>query len=197
MSAHLSAVSRLAAAALVPFVACEQPAADTAAPASSAAPAVSAAAPAPSASSAPAPASARAAVPSPAKAAPVVWAGTYTSSPGSLYVCDGGEWKGVHFRGDDASAGIGDGSLALTIDPTTNTLRGTGDGPLGEVVLSGAVTGPEVTFTVFRKTPADRGLTGTGSGTLSGDILAGTMHLSQGDAHVIREAKFRLAKAAP
>ena len=149
------------------------------------APSTSASVPAPSAS---------AALPAPEKAKPVLWTGAYTSSPGSLYVYDGGEWKGVHFRGDDASIGLGEGTLSLTIDPNATALRGTGGGPLGDVILSGALdakTG-ELSFTVLRKDTADRGFTGTGVGHVREGTLTGTMRLSRGDAHVIREATFTL-----
>jgi len=127
----------------------------------------------------------------------VAWTGTYTSAPGSLYVHDGGEWKGVHFRGDDASTGLGEGTLALTVDQKTHRVSGEGAGPLGDVVLTGAVTGDELTFSVLRKDGQDRGLTGTGAGKVSEGSLAGTMRLSRGDAHVIREATFSLKKKAP
>ncbi len=127
----------------------------------------------------------------------VRWAGTYTSAPGSLYVRDGGEWRGVRFRGDDASAGLGEGPLAMTVDSTTGRLSGTGSGPIGDVILSGTVLGDALAFNVVRKDPTDRGLSGTGVGRVNGESLAGTLRLSQGDARVIREATFSLAKKTP
>ncbi len=132
-----------------------------------------------------------------AKAAPAVWSGSYASKPGPFYVYDGGEWKGVHFRGDDASVGLGDGTLSLTLDPAAPAFHGTGDGALGDVVVTGAFdakTG-EVSFSVTRKDPKDGGFTGTGVGHLAEKTLSGTMRLSRGDAHVIREATFTLAPA--
>jgi hypothetical protein len=127
----------------------------------------------------------------------VTWRGTYHSAPGSLYVYDGGEWKGVHFRGDDASVALGEGPLSLTVDEKTHVARGALSGPLGEAILTGAVTGDELTFTVLRKDPLDRGLTGTGAGKVSLATTEGTMRLSRSDAHVIREATFSLAKVGP
>jgi hypothetical protein len=179
----------LAAAFAWSGAACSNPSADSA----SAPPSASAAHPAPSARASSPSASASAAPAS----SPVAWSGTYTSTAGSLYVYDGGEWKGVHFRGDDASVGLGEGSLSLTIDPKTSQVHGVGAGPIGDVIVAGAVTGDEVSFSVLRKDTTDRGLTGTGVGKLSHDSLTGTMRLSRGDAHVIREAKFDLAKKAP
>jgi len=159
-----------------------EPVADPAPPASAAAP-PRATAPA-SASAAPAPTSFR-------------WAGTYTAAPGSFYVYDGGEWKGVHFRGDDASVALGDGVLSLVVEPRSNVVRGKASGALGEAVITGAVTGDELSFSLLRADPMDRGLTGTGVGKVTGDTVSGTMHLSRGDAHVIREARFSLSKAVP
>jgi hypothetical protein len=100
----------------------------------------------------------------------------------------------VHFRGDDASVALGDGPLSFTIDPKTHEVHGTASGPIGDVTLSGAVTSDELTFTVFRKDPTDRGLTGTGVAKVTETGVTGSMHLSRGDAHVIREAKFTLTK---
>ena len=60
-----------------------------------------------------------------------------------------------------------------------------------------AVTGDELTFTVLRKDPLDRGLTGTGAGKVTAAATEGTMRLSRSDAHVIREARFSLARVAP
>jgi hypothetical protein len=150
-----------------------------------------------SASSKPSAPRASASAVAPKPPAPVVWSGSYASKPGSLYVYDGGEWKGFHFRGDDASIGLGEGKLSLTIDPKDPALHGTGTGPLGDVILTGASdakTG-EVTFTLLRKDTTDRGFTGTGVGHITGKTLTGTMRLSRGDAHVIRDATFSLAPA--
>ncbi len=152
--------------------------------------------PAASASAAP-PASPPPPAPSAAPDTPALWSGTYSSAPGSLYVYDGGEWKGVRFRGDDAAAGLGEGTLSLTIDRKSGSARGVATGALGEVVLAGAVTADELTFSVTRKDPRDRGLTGTGVAKISGAAATGTMRLSRGDAHVIREANFSLSRTPP
>jgi len=128
-------------------------------------------------------------------AIPFTWSGTYASAPGSLYVYDGGEWKGVHFRGDDASIGLGEGPLSFTLDATTHELRGTASGPIGDVILAGVVSPDalehnEITFSILRKDTTDRGFTGTGVGKMSGKSIAGSMRLSRGDAHVIRDVRF-------
>jgi len=170
---------------LVP--ACSKPDAHSASPPAAASGAASAPPPSVSVSAAP------------VSSAPptVTWRGTYTSAPGSLYVYDGGEWKGFHFRGDDAAVALGEGALEVTIDDKTHVARGTIAGPLGDGVVTGAVTGSELSFSVLRKEAKDRGFTGTGSATIAGETATGTMRLSRADAHVIREAKFTLTKSAP
>jgi hypothetical protein len=64
-------------------------------------------------------------------------------------------------------------------------------------VIAGAFdANGEVSFTLVRKDATDRGFTGTGVGHSSERTITGTMRLSRGDAHVIREATFSL-KPAP
>jgi hypothetical protein len=150
-------------------------------------------APSGSTSASPAPATPPSASAS-ATAATTTWTGTYASTPGTLFVHDGGEWKGVHFRGDDASVGLGEGPFSLTVDTKTSRVTGSGSGALGDFVVTGAQSGDLVTISVLRKDASDRGLTGTGVGTLAGNELTGTLRLSQGNAHVIRQAAFHLSK---
>jgi hypothetical protein len=123
------------------------------------------------------------------------WTGTYRSAAGAIHVPDGGEWSGFKWRGDDAGDGVGDGTMTLTVDGTTQRVEGTAAGAIGEVLLTGAAQGGQVTASVRRKDPADRGLTGTLVATQTADKVDGTMRLSFGDAHILREASFTLAKA--
>ena len=156
------------------------------------APPTSSATPAPS--SAPGLAASAAPTASAQAAGPVTYVGKYTSKEGSLYVPDGGEWAGVKWRGDDASVGIGDGTLSLTVDPKSGRAEGSGDGAFGPVVLAGMLDKDRLTFTLARKDRADEGFTGSAMGKLTGDKLEGTMKLSLASASVIREASFSLAK---
>jgi len=178
-----SAALALAATLGLAAIACTQP--STGSPTS--APSVSAAAPA---------ASAAGPTPRPTPSS-LTWTGTYTSTPGSLYVYDGGEWKGVHFRGDDASVALGEGPLALTVDTTTKRLSGSASGPIGNVFFTGLADGDALTFSVLRRDPTDHGLSGTGSGTVKGTIAKGTMRLSRGDAHVLREVTWSATAGTP
>lgn len=124
---------------------------------------------------------------------PVSYAGTYSSTQGSLHVPDGGEWSGVKWRGDEAGVGLGDGRLSLTIDPGTGRAEGTADGPIGPAVLSGILRDGILSFTVSRK-KIDDGLTGAARGVLAGEKVTGTMNLSLATGNVLREATFSLSK---
>ncbi len=126
-----------------------------------------------------------------------VWAGTYESEAGSLYVVDGGEWAGVKWRGDDAGLGLGEGTMALTLRRGNRRVTGTGSGAVGDVLFEGTMDGDLLTASVLRKDPLDRGFTGTVVGNVSGDQLVGTMRLSLADARVIRHAKFTLTRSKP
>jgi hypothetical protein len=122
------------------------------------------------------------------------WAGAYVSEAGSIYVVDGGEWAGVKWRGDDASVGLGNGTMSLSLNRSTGEVRGTGEGPLGDVVFAGAIVSDAILLTVSRKDPLDRGLTGTAVATMSGDRIAGKMRLAVADARVIRQATLTLSR---
>jgi hypothetical protein len=116
---------------------------------------------------------------------------------GSIYVVDGGEWAAVKWRGDDASTGLGEGALALTIHGAARRLTGTGSGALGDLVWVGALDGDTLTASVQRRDPLDRGFTGTAVGKVSGDEIVGTMRLSLADARIIRGARFTLTRGKP
>ena len=128
----------------------------------------------------------------PAVQAPTTWAGTYEAVAGTLFVPDGGEWSGVKFRGEDASVGLGAGTLSVTVDPSGRA-EGTGEGALGALTVSGLVDGD--TFSA-RLAPTDpnAGFTGVAMGKRDGAGFKGTMHLSYTTANIIREASFTLAK---
>lgn len=120
--------------------------------------------------------------------------GKYTAAAGSLYVPDAADYAGFKFRGEDASIALGEGTLSVTIDPASGVVTGTGDGALGPIVLSGSRSGDVLTFSFWRKDPADQGASGTGQGTVSGNTIEGTLRAAAGTANVIREATFTLSK---
>ncbi len=145
-------------------------------------------APAASASSAPVASASAAASAKPASDGSGAWAGTYTATAGSLYVPD---WTGVKFRGEDASVGLGDGAMTVTLD-ATGRAAGTLDGALGATTLDGVLRDSAFSATLV---PVDRakGFSGTAIGTREGDAITGTMRLSLPTGNVIREASFKLA----
>jgi len=151
-------------------------------------------APAPSASAPSASAASSAsAAPSAAPAGPVTWSGTYNATPGTLFVPDGGEWSGVKFRGDDASIGLGAGTLTVTVDPQSGRAEGTGEGALGALLVRGLLTDDTFRAQLAPKDPND-GFTGTAVGKREGDSIKGEIRLSLPTGNVIREGTFSLAK---
>ena len=129
-------------------------------------------------------------------AGPVTWTGAYQATPGTLFVPDGGEFSGWKFRGDDAGTGLGAGILTLTVDGASGRATGTGDGPLGPMVVSGVITNGDLSARLDPKdaTSPTAGFTGVALGKVSGSSLKGTMHLSAPTGNVIREATFELAQ---
>lgn len=125
------------------------------------------------------------------------WTGTYVSEVGSFYVFDAGEWAGVTWRGADAGSGLGRGELTLTVERATRRVSGTANGAIGDVVLLGTIDNGTLAASVLRKSPLDGGLAGTAIGEVSRDQIVGTMRLSSGDARLIREARFTVARRSP
>lgn len=129
----------------------------------------------------------------PPVAAEITWSGSYKSGAGTIYVPDGGEWSGTKWRGDDSGDGLGDGTLVVSIDPKSGNVKGVVDGPIAATVY-GAFAAGQLSATLAPKSTGDA-FTGTLLGTVSGDKLDGTMHVSSAlDAHIIRSITFSLAK---
>ncbi len=122
------------------------------------------------------------------------WTGTYKSAAGTLYIPP--DWKSVRWSGADTQAGIGEGTMALDVDPATGRVAGTLEGPLGPASVDGVVSGGKLTASILRKDPSDRGFAGTLVGSVEPDRAAGTMNLSSAEANAIRAATFALGPAA-
>jgi hypothetical protein len=169
--------------ALVSAVACSKPAADAAhSDAGAAAPVASAAL-----------ADAQAEAPPPAKGATVTWTGTYKSSAGKLYIPE--DWKSVHWNVPDTPAGLGEGTLSLTVDGATGRVSGTLAGPLGPATLAGIAGDGKLSATVARQDASDRGFAGTLQGSFSGDHGEGTIQVSLAEVSAVRSATFSLSKS--
>jgi hypothetical protein len=146
-------------------------------------------APAPVASASSAPvASASAAAAPKASDGSGAWTGTYTATTGSLFVPD---WTGVKFRGEDASVGLGDGAMNVSLDGSGRA-TGTLDGALGATAIDGVLREAAFSATLIAVDRA-KGFSGTAIGTRDGDAITGTMRLSLPTGNVIREASFKLA----
>jgi hypothetical protein len=119
------------------------------------------------------------------------WRGSYKSTAGVLYVP--ADWKNVHWNVKESAAGLGEGTMALTIDPVSGRVRGTLDGPLGPATVDGFASDRKLTATIARRDPTDQGFTGTLIGSVGGDSAEGTMNVSPADASAIRTAMFTLS----
>ncbi|NOU29710.1 MAG: hypothetical protein HOO96_17535, partial [Polyangiaceae bacterium] len=85
-----------------------------------------------------------------APGAATAYEGDYKSAASSLYVPEDKIYKGFRFRGDEAEAGIGPGTMKLKVDPS-GRVEGTGDGSLGAFLVSGFFKDGMLTGTIFRK----------------------------------------------
>jgi hypothetical protein len=128
-----------------------------------------------------------------AEGASRAYAGKYAIAVGSMYVPAGKDYASVKFKNDDAKL-LGDGTIALTIDPKGRVSGTTEGGALGASVVEGSSDGAKLAATVRRKDPTDDGLTGTLVAKIAGDALEGTMNLAEGNAAVVRQGTFTAAK---
>jgi hypothetical protein len=99
----------------------------------------------------------------------------------------------VSWKPSETNAGIGEGTVSMTVDPSNGRLRGDLDGPLGPAALVGLAADGKLTATVARKDPRDRGFAGTMVGTLGTDRGEGTLNVSLAEGGAIRSATFVLS----
>jgi hypothetical protein len=154
-------------------------------------PAGSASAPGPSASAPSAPVAPSASA-APAHATSTQWSGTYKSEATTFALPAGVKWKVP-----ESTEGIGEGTLALTIEPPPGRVRGTVEGPLGPALVDGFAADGKVTATIARRDPSDHGFAGTLSAEVSGGHVRGTMNLAPAEVTAVRAATFDLAPASP
>ena len=119
------------------------------------------------------------------------WRGTYTSSAGALYIPP--DWKDVRWKVKETSAGIGEGAIAIQVDPSSGRITGTLEGPLGPAAIDGLGSDGGLSASIARINPADEGFTGTIVASIVNDRVEGTMHVSLGDANAIRTATFTMS----
>jgi len=139
--------------------------------------------------------SASAVAPTAASATPptsVAWEGTYKSTVGSLYIP--AELK-VRWKPAENTTGLGEGSIAISVDSTTGRMRGSMDGPLGPALIQGYLSEGKLAGTIVRSDPSDHGFTGTLVGEVSGGHAQGALHVTLSQASAIRTAAFELSPA--
>ncbi len=117
--------------------------------------------------------------------------GSYKTSPGAVAV--GSAFPKARWASAESSAGVGEGKIAMVIDEATGRVHGTMDGAVGAAVLDGVLAGHELTTSVRRKDPTDRGLTGTLSGSWTDGRVAGTLSLASAEGGLVRTGTFSLA----
>jgi hypothetical protein len=118
--------------------------------------------------------------------APAAWTGTYKTAPGSVYVPE--DWK-VRWRPEDATSGLGEGALTLSIDPT-GQVEGAVEGPLGPARVNGYMADGGVSATISRRDPRDHGFAGVLSGKENGDRIEGTLNVSPATGGAVRVGTF-------
>ena len=122
------------------------------------------------------------------------WRGSYKSEPGALYIP--AEWKDVHWKVKEDDGGIGEGTIAVQVDPATRRVVGTLEGPLGPATIDGVVQDGKLTGSIVRKDPRDQGFMGTLVGTVGDGRAEGTMSVSLAEASAIRRATFAMTPDA-
>lgn len=122
------------------------------------------------------------------------FAGKYTTSAGTLYIPAEKDWSAVKQVKDDPAKGMGEGDLALTVDPSGRVTGTIDSGPVAPAVIDGSLVDGELRGTIRRKDPKDDGLTGTLVAKLAGDAAEGKLELADANAAILREAKVTLKK---
>jgi hypothetical protein len=130
------------------------------------------------------------AAPAPAAAAagPSGWKGAYKSVPGTIVLP-----KDVKWKVPETTDGVGEGTIALTVDRATRRVQGKVDGVLGPATIDGMAVDGKITATVSREDPTDHGFTGTLSGEMGDAGTSGTMNVALADVSAVRNATFELA----
>jgi len=126
-----------------------------------------------------------------APAATQTWKGAYKSAPATLSVPP--DLSKARWSDTPSTAGVGDGTLVVTVDGASHRVTGEVQGALGPGTLEGLLADGKLTASVRRKDPTDRGFTGTLVATVAGDHVEGTMNVSLGQASALRTATFSLA----
>ncbi len=129
-----------------------------------------------------------AAAPAASAAGPSGWKGGYKSVPGTIVLP-----KDVKWKVPETTDGVGEGTIALTVDRATRRVQGKVDGVLGPATIDGMAVDGKITATVSRQDPTDHGFTGTLSGEMGDAGTSGTMNVALADVSAVRNATFELA----
>jgi hypothetical protein len=167
------------------------PAASGAAATSGAHPAASTSAAAPAVPGASASAAGAGAKPTAQAAA---YAGTYSLTPGAMYIPGTKDYASVKQAKDDPSKLVGEGNVSLAVDGEGKVTGTVDSGPAAPALVDGSVIDGEIRGVVRRKDPKDDGLTGTFLAKVAGDSVEGHLSLAEANAAIVREGKLSLKK---
>jgi len=149
-------------------------------------------APAGSASASAPPASAAPSASAPTQVAKTTgWRGPYKSAAAGITLP-----KGVNWKVPETTEGVGEGTLALAVEPD-GRVTGSIEGALGPAIVDGRLANDEVTAVFRRQDPADHGFTGTLSGAITHGHLRGTLSCALADVGAVRTATFELEPGPP
>lgn len=119
---------------------------------------------------------------------PTEWKGSYKSAAGTIVLP-----KDVKWKVPEIAAGVGEGTIVLTVDRSTRRVQGKIDGVLGPAIIDGLAQDGKITATVARQNPADQGFTGVLSGDMADAGTSGTINVALADVSAVRNATFVLA----
>ncbi len=125
-----------------------------------------------------------------AASSPVRWRGTYKTVPGALTVPAG--FAKTHGASNDTTTGVGEGAMLLTVDGASHRVTGTLDGAVGPALVEGQLGDGQLSGSVRRTDPTDKGLAGTLLAAVSSDKVTGTLTLASGDGATLRTGTFTL-----
>jgi hypothetical protein len=118
------------------------------------------------------------------------WTGTYKTVAGTLYVPE--DWK-VRWRPEDATSGVGEGPLTLSVDPVRGVVQGSLDGPIGPAVVDGYLADGGLSAKIGRRDPHDHGFAGVLTGKATGGKMEGTLNVSPATGGAVRVGTFSVA----
>lgn len=129
--------------------------------------------------------------PPPPPPKPTAWTGKYVAQVGE--VNPPANARNKVWQKDPGTANVGDGTVEVSLDEKTGTVKGTATGALGELQLSGELDDTHLRANVAPKDPnAEDAMTGFLVLDREGDTFKGSLRVSDREGVIVREAKVEL-----